>query len=124
MTALAPSAVLDAGVFDELSELARTVDDGFLAEVVEQFVGETTPLLAELDDAVDFGDSVAVRRIAHSLKGSSGQMGGARMAVACDGLEGMAAGGDARYRRAALREIHIDHRALCRALGRELRLAS
>ena len=53
------------------------------------FVHDTEPLLLQLREAFEAA-SHAVGRIAHSIKGSCGQLGGRRLAVACDRLESKA----------------------------------
>ncbi|MGZ8783036.1 MAG: Hpt domain-containing protein [Gaiellaceae bacterium] len=113
MSAPSTSPVLDAAVIDEL----RSFGDAFVDDLVGQFVGDTDLLLAELRAALAAGDPVAVARIAHSLKGSSGQMGGRRFAMSCGRLEEQAAqhlvGGSAD-----LLGLELDYAELCRALLR------
>jgi histidine phosphotransfer protein HptB len=75
--------ILEAAVVDELDSLG----EDFLAHLVDQFRRETEFLLAELRDAHQIGDRPAVGRIAHSIKGSSSQIGGRRLASSCEELE-------------------------------------
>ena len=75
--------ILEAAVIDELDSLG----EDFLAHLVDQFRRETELLLVELRDAHEIGDRPAVGRIAHSIKGSSSQIGGRRLASSCEELE-------------------------------------
>ena len=74
---------LEAAVIEELA----TFGEEFLAQLVDQFLRETDVLFAELRTAREIGDHLAVGSIAHSLKGSSSQIGGRRLASSCDELE-------------------------------------
>jgi HPt (histidine-containing phosphotransfer) domain-containing protein len=109
---------IDPAVFEELRELADTLADGFLADLLEQFMQETQPLLAELRHAVHDGDASAVRRVAHSIKGSSGQLGGLRLASSCARLEALAAAVDLPVPavQVELQEAEAEYRAMCSVL--------
>jgi PAS domain S-box-containing protein len=111
---------IDPAVIHELRVLGQAAEEDFLAELVDQFVEETEPLLAELGDALEAGDERAVSRIAHSIKGSSGQLGGRRLAQSCALLEGKATAGSLSEGSADLQEVTIDYRDLRRLLREEL----
>ena len=104
---------IDPVVFDELRILGDATDR-ILAELVEQFVHDTEPLLVELRDALEVGDALAVGRIAHSIKGSSGQLGGRRLALSCGRLERKAAAGSLAEGQDDLLEVEIDYEELRR----------
>lgn len=63
-------------------------DEGLLAELVELFLTNAEINLTRLRDAVRDGDEATVRDIAHSLKGSSANIGARRMARLCAEVEG------------------------------------
>jgi len=115
--ATAAEPALDPAVFAELVALAATVDDGFLAGLVDQFVHETEPRLVDLRRAYRRGDVPAVRRLAHGIRGSSAQLGGARLAASCARLEQIVTTTDLRGH-AVLGEIEADHAELCALLAR------
>ena len=79
--------ILDPAVFDELRLLPEAARPAFLAELVELFAGGTASRLVELRAAVRRGDAQAVGRLAHVIKGSSGQLGGRRLASLCARFE-------------------------------------
>ena len=88
--------VLDAAQFDGLRRLAAASGDtDFLRSIVDQFVDQAASQLAELRDAAARADAPALKVLAHSLKGSSANMGASRVAAACAALEEAAALGQA-----------------------------
>lgn len=117
--ATAAEPALDSAVFGELVALAATVDDRFLAGLVDQFMHETEPRLVELRHAYRRGDVPTVRRLAHGIRGSSAQLGGARLAASCFRLERIVTTTDLRGH-AVLGEIEADHSELCALLARRV----
>jgi len=75
---------LDAGVVESLRELGG---DEMLSELAPLFLNDTSSNLAALKDAIDKHDANFVKRVAHTLKGSSDNMGALRMAAICGELE-------------------------------------
>jgi PAS domain S-box-containing protein len=74
-----PQAAPEKSVQDFNREdfLDRTMGDRALAsEVVGLFLADSPQLLAQLSDAIAAGDAGRAQRFAHTLKGSSGSMGG------------------------------------------------
>ncbi len=117
--AAATAPTLDRAIFDDLCALAETLEDGFLTGLVDQFVLETAPRLVELRHAFRSGDVPAVRRLAHGIKGSGAQIGGARLAASCDRLEQLVTT-TALRRHVDLRDVEADHAELCRILARRV----
>jgi PAS domain S-box-containing protein len=65
----------DVVVFDHAEAMAQFGDDpAFLAEIINIFIEESAELEAEGNAALDAGDLDALGRVAHRLKGASGQM--------------------------------------------------
>ncbi|MCC7372067.1 MAG: Hpt domain-containing protein [Chloroflexi bacterium] len=62
-------------------------DAAFLAEVVEAFLEDAPEHVGMLRAAFPIGDAPSVMRAAHSLKGSSGNFGAARLRALCAALE-------------------------------------
>jgi two-component system sensor histidine kinase/response regulator len=85
---------LDQGVLAGLRELG---DADLLSELSTMFLDDASSRLATLNEAVEKGDARAVERTAHTLRGSSGNMGATRMAVICSELEYVGASGDLGY---------------------------
>src|SRR5215210_1078759 len=67
---------LDRGVLAGLRELG---DQELLAELVGLFLEDMPPQLEALREAIEGGDASSVQRVAHTLKGSCGNMGAVRM---------------------------------------------
>ena len=89
--AAAPEDPLDRAVVGNLLELGGRE---MLSELVEMFFGDMTFGLSNLKVAAREGDATSVERIAHTLKGGSGNMGATRMAAVCAELEDAGASGD------------------------------
>jgi CheY-like chemotaxis protein len=107
---------LETAVIEELASFG----EDYLAELVNQFRQETDGLLAELRVARENGSHASVRCIAHSVKGSSAQLGGRRLARSCDELE-QRASANTSLRDEDLRAVEQSYGELCRALTRRLR---
>ena len=86
-----PEDPLDPDVLAGLRELG---DAELLAELVELFVDDTPSRILALGDALEKDDAEAVERVAHTLKGSCGNMGAWRMAEICENLQEMGGSGD------------------------------
>ena len=112
--------IVDPLVFDELRLLGETTDEHFVAQVVEQFVHDTEPLLDALRTALDSGDHSGVARIAYNIRGGSLQLGGRRLALSCRRLQEKAESGRLSHGRTELEDVECDHRDLCQTLIREL----
>ncbi len=80
------SPVLDRNVLATL----RDLDDGegdILRETIEVFLSTTPARIDGFDTALATGDVETVERLAHTLKSSSGMVGGQRMTEVCKRLE-------------------------------------
>nr|MDQ3317199.1 response regulator [Actinomycetota bacterium] len=82
---------LDPKVLAGLRELG---DAELLSELAEMFLDDASSRLAALRGVIEDGDAHAVERAAHTLKGSSGNMGATGMAAICAELEEAGASGD------------------------------
>jgi signal transduction histidine kinase/DNA-binding response OmpR family regulator len=85
---------LDRSVLAGLSELQEEGEPDILNELIELFLTDVPPQLVALREAVDAGDAHSVERIAHTLKGSSGNMGAMGMAALCAVLQDVGASGE------------------------------
>jgi CheY-like chemotaxis protein/HPt (histidine-containing phosphotransfer) domain-containing protein len=90
----AEEAALDRGALAGLRELQLEDGSDILEELIEMFVADVPPQLVALQEALEAGDGQFVERIAHALKGSSGNMGAVRMAALCTELEEMGRSGE------------------------------
>jgi len=113
-------SIVDPLVFEEICALGDTLEEGFVAALFAEFMHETGPLLVELRTALEEGDAPAVRRIAHSLRGSGNQLGGGRFAASCCRLEELANAGDLNGGGASLWAVEIEYRHLCLILNQKV----
>src|SRR5205085_11049688 len=77
-----------------LRDLQGEGQPDILAELISIYLRETPPRLAALHEALARADAGALRREAHSLKGSSSHMGAMQMARLCADLEEQARAAD------------------------------
>ena len=80
-------SVIDLGVLASIRGLGDGGDSDPLSELIDLFLDDSAARLASLRNARKANDSRAFYRAAHTLKGSSGNMGARRMASICDYLE-------------------------------------
>jgi signal transduction histidine kinase/ligand-binding sensor domain-containing protein/CheY-like chemotaxis protein/HPt (histidine-containing phosphotransfer) domain-containing protein len=80
--------VLDPGRLASLRRLGELTGQPLVRDVVDGFLKETPGRLARMRGALVRGDAEELAFIAHSLKGSSGQLGALRVAALSGELEG------------------------------------
>jgi two-component system sensor histidine kinase/response regulator len=80
---------IDHSVLDGLRDLQEEGEPDIISELIGLFLADVPPHLVALREAVQSGDILSVERTAHTLKGSSGNMGVVRMAAICAELEGI-----------------------------------
>ncbi len=86
-----PEDPLDRAVIENLLELGGAE---LLSELAEMFFDDMSSALTVLREAMEGNDAPAVERAAHTLKGSSGNMGAKNMAQICAELQDVGAAGD------------------------------
>ncbi|HSF44122.1 MAG TPA: response regulator [Thermoanaerobaculia bacterium] len=86
-------AVLDRSCLESLRRLEAATGRKIVAEVVAHYLTESPRRLARMREALASGDAAALRFVAHSLKGSSAQIGAVTVAEKCQEIEHRAAGG-------------------------------
>ena len=84
-----PESALDAATWVRLRELGGA-SPTFLPLLVANFLAEGRALLRQLDASMRSFDLVAIRRAAHTLAGSSAQVGAFQLQLLCQRLEGPA----------------------------------
>ena len=85
---------VDPEAIEQLRFLEDEDQPNVVAELVLLFVEHTPPKIAAIRDGITQGDAGAVKRAAHSLKGSSANVGATGMQHVCEQIEQAAAGGD------------------------------
>jgi HPt (histidine-containing phosphotransfer) domain-containing protein len=83
----APDEAVDATALAALRDLQGAGRPDLLAELIAVYLRDTPPRLTALHEAVAHADAEALRRAAHSLKGSSSQIGAVQVARLCADLE-------------------------------------
>jgi DNA-binding response OmpR family regulator len=107
---------LDKDRVRELQELACD-DPALLDELIDLFLTEAPKLIDQMRRATEDEDGPALRRAAHTLKGSSGQMGALRIQDICATIETLAGTGSLVGVEPLLSEVSL---AFARSVG-ELR---
>jgi CheY-like chemotaxis protein/HPt (histidine-containing phosphotransfer) domain-containing protein len=79
--------VLDPSYLDRLHQLQEITGRSVVGEIVDSFLGEVPRRLSRLREALAAGDGEALAFTAHSLKGSSAQLGALRLASLSHALE-------------------------------------
>jgi PAS domain S-box-containing protein len=111
---------LDRGVLATLRGMEEEGEPGFLAELAEMFVQDGNTRIDALRRAADAGDFESIERTAHGLKGSSSNMGAAKMAAICADLEEAAAAKDSGRTNQLLEHLEADFVVVRLALESEL----
>ena len=111
-----PSEAVDQHAVEEL----KAFDNGLLfKDLVETYVENSTELLEELDSGLRAKDLERIRKAAHTLKGSSGQLGAAAVVSICIDLRETTTAGDVPGTRKLVRDLKKQHAAALQALQTE-----
>ena len=113
------STVLD----DDRLELLRGLDDGdgeLLREIVREYRTHATEQVARIHEAMGEGDPETVERAAHSVKGSSANLGASCLAELCGRLEALGRAGALGDVGTLVDEIDAEFARVCGALDTEL----
>jgi CheY-like chemotaxis protein len=112
--------LLDLGVLASLRELQAEGEPDILEELIGLFFEEAPPKLAALREAVEEDDARAVERVAHSLKGSSGNMGAMRMAAVYSEIEKVGGSGELTRAPELIERLEVELDRTRRALNAEV----
>ena len=91
---MAADPALDPNVIQSLRQLTPPGEPNVLVEILQLFLDEVPKRIRALQAAIDAGDASQVCRIAHSLKGSSGNIGAESMMAVCRRIDDLAKAGD------------------------------
>ncbi len=80
-------STLDPSVLGAYREMQQPGEPDFVTELIDLFLDDTTSHLKELRAAVSKNNGDEIRRVAHLLKGSSGNVGAGSMATLLKELE-------------------------------------
>jgi HPt (histidine-containing phosphotransfer) domain-containing protein len=79
--------VIDPLAIQSLRDLCPGDNDAFLREMVEVFVADTPLRIAELEESLASDDGVRFTRAAHSIKGSSANLGASALKAVAERVE-------------------------------------
>jgi len=79
--------VLDQTAIDNLRDLGAGDGGAFLREIIEIFLSDTPERIAELKESLGHGDRERFLRNAHSIKGSSSNVGARALRIAAEQIE-------------------------------------
>lgn len=78
---------LDAAAIENLRSLGEEGDDSFLKEIIGIYLQDTPSRLADLRTAMASGDTTLYTRTAHTIKGSSSNVGAKAVRLLAEQLE-------------------------------------
>jgi HPt (histidine-containing phosphotransfer) domain-containing protein len=81
------NTVIDQQAIENLRALNPGDNDEFLREITGIFLEDTPQRIAELDQSLATGDTPKFTRAAHSIKGSSANLGAIALKAAAEQLE-------------------------------------
>lgn len=87
---MADIPVIDPEALENLRALNPDDNDEFLREIAGIFLEDTPQRIAELDQSLAAGDVAKFTRAAHSIKGSSSNLGAMTLRAAAEKLEHLA----------------------------------
>jgi CheY-like chemotaxis protein len=118
-------ASIDKLALDEITRLDDTPGKSLIREIVVSYCAVSTKLILQLRAAVTDRDATEIEVLAHSLKGSSGQVGAVLLATLCEQLISDANSGKLGNADFLCERIAVEHSAVVIALDKELeRLAA
>ncbi|HAM71954.1 MAG TPA: hypothetical protein DCM86_09960, partial [Verrucomicrobiales bacterium] len=85
---------MDLSVIQGLRELREPGQPDPLAQLVDLFLRDSLPRVAQIEAALLAGDAPAAAAAAHTLKGSASNLGARKLAALCATIEKQAKGGD------------------------------
>lgn len=89
------SDIVDMNVVRELVDLAGDGDPELLLDLIDMFLADAPSKVQAIVDGASSGDAEAVERAAHSLKGSSGNLGAVLLMDVAEKLQVAGRQGDA-----------------------------
>ena len=113
-------ASIDSAAFDELIQLDSSPEKHLVREIVVSYCALSTKLMLQLRAAVADRDKEEIEVLAHSLKGSSGQVGATLLATLCEQLIHGAAQHDLSNADVLCERAATEHSAVIVALDKEL----
>ncbi len=109
-------APLQENALAQIRALQRSDAPSVLNRAIRRYFDHTPGQIEALDRALGGGDLIALRRAAHSLKGSSAMLGATRLAALCEQIEAEARAGRLLLGSAQLDRVRLEYETVRRAL--------
>jgi HPt (histidine-containing phosphotransfer) domain-containing protein len=113
------SPLLDASILREIRSLQMADQPDVLTEMINIYLHDSANYLGTIQKAVDGNDSALLMRAAHSLRGSSGNIGARSLAARCQELENLASNNSPEQARHLLSLLEGEYKQVCLALAAE-----
>ena len=84
-------AAVDLDVLHSYENIQRDGEPDLIVELIDLYVEDARRRLAVMKESLVQRNWLLVKREAHSLRGSSGNLGALQMALICDAIEGLEA---------------------------------
>ena len=104
-----PRPALDPAVLERLRQLTPPGEPDVLKEVLQLFLDDVPGRIGRLRAACQAGDAAEVHRAAHSLKGSSGNIGAIQLLEVCRQLDNQGRAGDLSETPALVASLEIEY---------------
>jgi CheY-like chemotaxis protein/HPt (histidine-containing phosphotransfer) domain-containing protein len=113
-------ASIDVLALEQIIQLDSSPGKNLVREIVVSYCADSTKLMLQLRSAIADGDTAEIEVLAHSLKGSSGQIGATLLAALCEQLISGARNNDLSDAPTLCERAAVEHSAVITALDREL----
>lgn len=118
-----PVPTLDREVLANLRGLPDDEDDELLNELINLFLQDAPSRVAQIRAALLEGNATTASQVAHSLKGSSGNLGARAFALLCNQIEQRCQQGDLECAKGLQTALEEEFRRVLDALEAERRKA-
>jgi two-component system, sensor histidine kinase len=109
-------SLIDVGVLRDITALGRPT---LLGSLIELYLQHSPGLIVAIESAMRAGQSAALAEAIHTLKSSTANLGGARLARLLKECELLLNGGNAQDAAPLVQRIPVEYRQFCDALMRE-----
>lgn len=113
-------ASVNRAALEEIGQLDSTPGKSMVQEIVVSYCALSTKLVLQLRAAVTEGDAEQIELLAHSLKGSSGQIGAVLLAALCEQVLTSVRDNDLSNAPALCERVAVEHSAVIIALDKEM----
>ena len=100
---------------ESLNGLREVMGDEF-SQLIDTFISDSDVRIETICEAVNSADPEAIRRTAHSLKGSASNMGATQLTQLCRNLEDLGHDGKSEGSEAIYQQINAEYAAVRDAL--------